>query len=499
MQKIEFDLSEKRFADQSKNKTAMIGVYIMNAVLALAYAVELIKGARTPQSYAFFVVLCVLPCIISQLLYTKKKDSGLIRYVLGVGFILLYAYVMFTTTTNLAFCYVIVAFVALVVYIDIKFLLILGISALLINVARVCYLALTTGLSATEVTETEIVFACLILTGLFVILSVKKIDLINTAHVKKAEKEKEQSETLLNTTLEVAANITANIENVVVEAETLKEAIGQTRLAMSDLTSGANDAAAATEEQAISTERIGRYIKGVENSAEEILSESKEAQNNLEQGSKIMEELLLQVKNSEASGRLVTEKVTGLKEYADRMQEIMGLISNVADQTGLLALNASIEAARAGEAGRGFGVVASEISSLSEQTNAATSDITELIQNIAVSIEEAANAMNLLLESSQVQNQYVGNTAESFEAIYKSTKGIIAHASKLKNAVDSVTEENCQIEEKIGHVSSITEEVTARSEETLEACNMNLESVEEVTAIMENLKNEAIKLQQESK
>ena len=492
MQKIEFDLSEKRFADQSKNKTAMIGVYIMNAVLALAYAVELIKGARTPQSYAIFVVLCVLPCIISQLLYTKKKDSGLIRYVLGVGFILLYAYVMFTTTTNLAFCYVIVAFVALVVYIDIKFL-----SALLINVARVCYLALTTGLSATEVTETEIVFACLILTGLFVILSVKKIDLINVANVVKAENEKKQSETLLNTTLEVAANITANIENVVVETETLKEAIGQTRLAMSDLTSGANDAAAATEEQAISTERIGRYIKGVENSAEEILSESKEAQNNLEQGSKIMEELLLQVKNSEASGRLVTEKVTGLKEYADRMQEIMGLISNVADQTGLLALNASIEAARAGEAGRGFGVVASEISSLSEQTNAATSDITELIQNIAVSIEEAANAMNLLLESSQVQNQYVGNTAESFEAIYKSTKGIIDHASKLKNAVDSVTEENRQIEEKIGHVSSITEEVTARSEETLEACNMNLESVEEVTAIMENLKEEARKLQKE--
>jgi len=195
---------------------------------------------------------------------------------------------------------------------------------------------------------------------------------------------------------------------------------------------------------------------------------------------------------------LVTEKVTGLKEYADRMQEIMGLISNVAEQTGLLALNASIEAARAGEAGRGFGVVASEISSLSDQTNAATEDITELIRNIVTSIDEAANAMDLLLDSSKQQNQHISTTAESFEKIYSSTREIIKEAVELKQTVEIVSEETRQIEEKIGHVTSITQEVTARSEETLEACNMNLESIEEVAVIMENLKEEAEKLQKEA-
>ncbi len=497
MQKRTLDLSEKKYADQSMNKTAMTGVYIMDIVLAVAYAVELLKGARTPLSYAIVAVLCILPCIVSQLIYRKKKDSTAVRYVLGVGFLLLYAYIMFTSSTNLAFCYVIVAFVSLVVYIDIKFLLILGSSAILINIAKTIYIATGAGLSATAITETEIIFACIILTGVFIIMSVKKIELINKAHIDKAENEKVQSEGLLKTTLEVAAAISVNIDNAVAEAEDLKEAIGQTKLAMGDLSSGANDASAAMEEQTSSTARIGQYILGVEKSAQEIISESKEAQYNLEQGGKVMEELMQQVKASEANGILVTEKVTGLKEYADRMQEIMGLISNVADQTGLLALNASIEAARAGEAGRGFGVVASEISNLSEQTNAATEDITELIRNIVHSIDEAANAMNLLLESSQKQNHFVGTTAESFEKINQSTQGIINHAVKLKNTVDVVTKENRQIEEKIGHVSSITEEVTARSEETLEACNMNLESVEEVAAIMENIKEEAKKLQQE--
>lgn len=498
MQKRRYDLTEKKYADQSKNKTAMTGIYIMNVVLALAYAIELLKGTRSPLSYGIVAALCLLPCVISQLIYAKAKDSSAIRYILGIGFLFLYSFIMFTSTTNLAFCYVIVAFVILVVYIDIKLLLILGIYALLVNLGKVIYMNATVGLTATDVTETEIVFACLILTGAFIIMAVKKIELINKAHVDKAEAEKEQSEALLKTTLEVAGNITANIENVVIETESLKDAIGQTRYAMSDLSSGAGDAAAAMEEQAASNERIGNYIQGVERSAQEILEESHQAQSNLEQGSKVMEELMQQVKNSEANGILVTEKVTGLKEYADRMQDIMGLISNVAEQTGLLALNASIEAARAGDAGRGFGVVASEISSLSEQTNAATEDITVLINNIVTSIEEAAGAMNLLLESSQMQNRYVGSTAESFEKIYKSTKGIINQADALKKAVDVVTVENRQIEEKIGHVSSITEEVTARSEETLEACNMNLESVEEVTAIMENLKEEARKLQSEA-
>ncbi len=497
MRKMMLDLTLKRDADQSRNKTAMIGIYIMNLVLAVAYAMELVKGARSPLSYAVVALFCILPCVISQILYIKRKDSGAIRYVLGVGFVLLYAYIMFTSTTNLTFCYVIVAFVILVVYTDIKFLLILGVSAIVINMAKVVVSAVTVGLTDIDITNTEIIFACLILTGAFIVMAVQKIQLINQANTAKAEKEKQQTDALLNTTLEVAANISASIDNVAVETESLKEAIDQTRRAMDDLSSGANDAAEATEEQAAGTERIGGYIQGVDASVQKILNESYEAQSNLEQGSKIMGELMQQVKNSEASGRLVTEKVTGLKEYADRMQEIMGLISNVADQTGLLALNASIEAARAGEAGRGFGVVASEISSLSEQTNEAAGDITELIGNIVKSIEEAANAMNLLLESSQVQNKYVGSTAESFEKIYNSTKGIIDEASNLKSAVDAVTEENHRIEEKIGHVSSITEEVTARSEETLEACKMNLESIEEVAAIMENLKMEAGKLQQE--
>ena len=60
MGKTYLDLSVKKHADQSMNKTAMIGVFIMNAVLAIAYVIELMKGARSPLSYMIVALLCIL-------------------------------------------------------------------------------------------------------------------------------------------------------------------------------------------------------------------------------------------------------------------------------------------------------------------------------------------------------------------------------------------------------------------------------------------------------
>ena len=70
------------------------------------------------------------------------------------------------------------------------------------------------------------------------------------------------------------------------------------------------------------------------------------------------------------------------------MHSIVEIISKIANQTSLLALNASIEAARAGEAGRGFSVVATEISGMATQTKDATGNIAELIQNVSGAIEK---------------------------------------------------------------------------------------------------------------
>lgn len=494
MQKTSLDLSVKSNAAQAMNKTALIGCTILNVVLVLAYLLEFVKGVRSIGSYLFFAFLCIAPCAAAIIVYLRKKDSGLVRYISGVGFVLMYTYVMMTASTDLAFCYVVVAFLIYMVYIDMKLLYIMGIYALLVNVVRIVIMLTQGKLTGTTLTNAEIIIACLVLTLAFMTMAIKKIEAINQSNIDKADLGKKQSEALLNTTLEVASSIKDNIADAVTETESLKDAISATQNEMETVTEGANQSVGAIEIQKQNTEKINTYIQGVEETVHSITKEVQNAEENLSEGNKVMQDLLEQVKTSEASNAQVAEKMAELKEYAGKMQDIMGLISNVASQTGLLALNASIEAARAGEAGRGFSVVATEISNLSAQTNHATGDINNIIETIVQSIEDMTQSVETLLESSRLQNQYVDATADNFEKIHKNTQGIVDQVSTLKETVDVVMEENKQIELGIDNVYTVTQKVMDGANETLAVCNTNLQSIAHVTEIMDTLAKEAEKL-----
>lgn len=495
MKKEKEDLSVKEVAAKNMNQTVIIGMFVMNLILTVAYAVEVVKQARTLGSYLVVAGLCVLPCIFSLIFFFKKKEAMVIRYIFAVGFALVYGYIMFTTTTNLAFCYIIVAFVILMTYMDIKLLTGMAAWAILVNVVLLIMKATKGMLTGMEVTETEIVLACLFLTTLFSTLALKKINQINQANIDKAEEERLQSEGVLRNTLEVASVMVENIRASVTETENLKDAISETQQAMEVLTSGAKDGVEAIAVQKQNTETIGVNVDQVDGAVNSIVSEVQNAEDNLNKGNEIMKDLLQQVQVSGESGTLVAEKMEELKVNADKMQSIMGLISNVANQTGLLALNASIEAARAGEAGKGFSVVASEISNLSSQTNAATGEINALIVNIVNSISAVTESMERLLESSRMQNKYVDDTAENFEQIHNSTQNIFEQVSALKEMVDVVTAANTQVSEGIVNVEAVTQKVMEGADDTLQSCNTNLQSVANVTELMEKLMENAEKLQ----
>ncbi len=496
MAKTKMDLSIKRNADISRNKTALICMTITTLMLAAAYFIEVLKDARTVGDYAILAATCLVPPMVGWVMYKIKKESPVIRYILGVGFLVFYSYLMFNTTSVLAFCYIAVAYIVLIVYVDMKLNIVMSIYALLLNVAVIIKTAVTTGLSAEQISNTEIQIAFLIFISVFGIISIHKVAQIGKVTASKADMQRDQSEKLLQTTLEVAENINENIQVAAAEAETLSKAIEATKYAMEDLSGGAGDTAAAIAEQQCSTEEIDGYIKGVGASTDEIVTEIGNTEESIAVADGVMNELLEQVKVSEEKGALVAKEMDELKEYADKMVTIVNLISKVARQTSMLALNASIEAARAGEAGKGFAVVAGEISDLASQTNRATEDINKLIGNVGRSLDEVVVAVDELLASNQNQNEYVGQTAEHFREIENSARKISEQALQLKEVVESASAANSAVVESIQNVSAVTEEVSASAIATLEGCDQNQESVQKLAEIMENLREEAARLQQ---
>ena len=498
MEKIKKDLSNPLYADESRNQTAILAVSIMNLVLVVAYLLEVFKGARTIPSYIFVAASCILPSVISVLIFLKKPYTKSIRYILGGGFTVFYAYTMLTAQNMLAFCYVLVIFAALIIFVDLKFCIMLGGAAFLVNIANLVKRALTVGLSADDVTSAEIMLACIILTCLFSVLSIKRVEKIGQANIDKADLEKEQSEKLLQTTLEVAASINENVKEAVEETEGLHNAIVITQQSMENLNGGAGETAQAIMEQQESTGEIDRGIQEVESVAGAIMDELASTADCLSIGTEGMTELLNQVKVSQTAGEMVAKEMSELREDAGQMENIVGMISSVAKQTALLSLNASIEAARAGEAGKGFSVVASEISNLASQTNTATTEINKLIENISRSIGEVVRAVEDLLNSNQLQNESVGRTAENFDRIRNSAGVISKYAEQLKATVDVTAEANTKVVQNIDNVSAVTQEVSASATETLDGCNMNLESIEKLMQIMETLGAEAKKLQSEA-
>ncbi len=117
------------------------------------------------------------------------------------------------------------------------------------------------------------------------------------------------------------------------------------------------------------------------------------------------------VRDAEASA----DKVRVLSAAAQKIGGIVGLINEIASQTNLLALNATIEAARAGDAGRGFGVVASEVKNLAEQTARATKDISTYIAEIQAATEESAASITGITATVQEMNEIASSIAAAIE------------------------------------------------------------------------------------
>ena len=229
-------------------------------------------------------------------------------------------------------------------------------------------------------------------------------------------------------------------------------------------------------------EQIVQSISDLYKVAEKMQKAGNEAQNNMN---------LLKESNEKTT--VAIEKVAENVEKTDKsvavIAEALSLITDIADETNLLSLNASIEAARAGEAGRGFAVVAAQIQKLAEESNASAAQIAEIITTLS---EDSANTLTVMDEVRQnvaVQQEKMIETMDKFSdvrqgivASNESTEQIHKQASDCDNARVAVVD-------IIQNLSALSEENAASTQETTA-------SMEELNATISVLADEANSLKE---
>jgi methyl-accepting chemotaxis protein len=170
------------------------------------------------------------------------------------------------------------------------------------------------------------------------------------------------------------------------------------------------------------------------------------------------------VRQAVTRATITDQKVTGLAETADRIGEVVRLISDIAGRTNLLALNATIEAARAGEAGKGFAVVAGEVKALAIQTAKATGDIGAQVAGIRVATGEAVAAV-------QEVTQAIGQVDMVAAAIGAAVEEQAAATREIAGSVQNVLQATAQATQSMQQVSSIAEEAEVTSRGVLTAAD----------------------------
>lgn len=476
------------------NKTLTITLTVICSIISAAYLLEVFKQARTIGYVLITILLAMVPPIIDIVLYRGNPESPAILHVSSIGYGLLYTFVLFTAQNALVFTYAIPMIVVIPLFNNKKHTTLLGVAICLENIIDAALQLSRAEDPKTLLATLEIQVLVMIVIICYVIAVSNGNERFEKIRAARLTLQEEKTRELMNDILSVSSHMTGTIEKVSTEVAHLKESVDQTVTSMQEVTGGTGESSQAVQRQLVKTEEIQTHISDVEKVSQIITDNIHTTGNAVSVGQKHITELNRYTVQVDQAGRKVAEVLEMFRQTTSRMNTITDLITNVASETSLLALNASIEAARAGDAGRGFAVVASEISGLASQTTEATDNIVSLIESVSSQVDTMVQTIQELIRTGNEESRCAEETSRSFTTISDNISVIQDHSQQLATVVKNLASANREIVDSIQTISSITEEVNAHASETHDISERNQSIVSDLTGLMNSLNSDAAEL-----
>ena len=262
-----------------------------------------------------------------------------------------------------------------------------------------------------------------------------------------------------NTLTDFSANIRENFTAINGSISEINNAVEEVATSATTQANATQDVAQQMNEMGIAVEKSSENIGTLKQITGEMETTNHEVNETLDS-------LVSISNNTRKSIETVQRQTNDTNQSAMEIQSVVNFISNIADQTNLLSLNASIEAARAGEQGRGFAIVADEVRQLAEQSRQSADQIEGIVRKLIENSNSSVDAMNIVMDEIQVQHDKLNQTQDVFDHLRSEITNVTHAVDGISKEIESIDHAKDRVYSNLESLAAISEENAASTQET---------------------------------
>lgn len=453
---------DESFFITKANKRGGITWFILMIIVSVYYGIKVGTGKLDVGYFFMFFTVGWLSLIISKvLLKVKGEDNKNYKWMLGIGYLLFYSVIAWTSLDQVSYVFILPLLSILILYKDPKFIKVMMWITLFILFSSNMYKGLVKGMldfvSSEECAlEFAVVICCYVCTNM-AIKHLVESDGALTASIKgnlaRVVKTVEQVKVASN---EVVDGVTV-VRELADENKAGADEVVKDMRVLSDNNNVLNEKTVSSVDMTNVIDDQVRNVAGLMEQVVELINASVE---HADTSAKDLVEVVDTTSKMSELSKEVENILADFKEEFSSVKDETSTIDGITSQTNLLALNASIEAARAGEAGKGFAVVADEIRNLSKGTKESSGSIMQALSRLEETSAKMMDSIAQTIELIQLNIEKVSNVNKSVTKITNDAATLGENIKVVDSAVKEVETSNKTLTDNMNQVGAVMNDMT---------------------------------------